>query len=523
MPDSTTPPESLTRPVKRAGRSINLIIQVVLFVIVILSANYLSCARHQRYDLTERQDFTLAKTTTQFLTSNKVQERKFPIKIIGVIRRNSPHFNRIYNLLDEYKRVGGDAIDLEIIDPIRQTDRTLEIENAYKQPYTEDIIIVDGRMNKKTEPSENTSSDTPATSEPLNATNAQQKLNAHVRAQRVSDLFLRNRQNNIIAWQDEDMITSSLIGAIEGTPRRIYFAADKTNLEANEGDPVWQNLATLLWQQNILLTPLRLAETEKLPENAEGFALIGPQYDLNPREIKVLTEYWDRPQSSLLITLDPKIKLPNLKVFLRNYGITPRNDRIMTVKNGENLSNVHAVFSRGMEITEFIGGKSTIFEGFTSSLEVSEDDDSLINRRIRPLSLVQAVNGWWGETRYDKETIQYDKEEDSAGKVHLAAAVLRGKATSDETANLVSRMVVIANTDFLSTRKTRPEQADFIRSSVNWLVGREELIGIGPKKLHRHKITLLDAHDAFISKVVLIFIPLAFLLTGLIIWNIRRA
>ena len=84
-------------------------------------------------------------------------------------------------------------------------------------------------------------------------------------------------------------------------------------------------------------------------------------------------------------------------------------------------------------------------------------------------------------------------------------------------------MVIIGNTDFLASRKTRPEQADFIKSSVNWLIGREDLIGIGPRKLHQHKITILDAHNSFITQVVLIFLPAGALLMSLIVWNMRRA
>lgn len=522
MSESESSSTTATRPVGRVGRSVNVIIQVVCFVIVVVAANYLSCARHQRYDLTERHDFSLSNTSEQFLESDAVQKRKTPLKVIAVIRRTSPHYSRVFNLLEEYHRVGGDQIELEVIDPIRQTDRTLEIENTYKQPYTEDMIIVDGRSEESSDADAPNPEAPPAKKE--TKTSAAQKLTAHVRMQRVSSLFLQDKRGKITAWQDEDVITSSMIGAIEGVPRRIYFAADKVNLEAAKGeDPAWQNLAHLLWQQNILLTPIRLAETTSIPKDAEGFALIGPQYDLNPREINVLREYWDRQKSSLFITLDPKVELPNLKVFLRSYGITPRKDRIMTRKDGQTVSNVHALFARGAEITDFLGGKSTIFEGSTSSLEVMENDEGLINRRIRPLSLVQAAEGYWGESRFDQDNIQYNKEEDTAPPLHLAAAVLRGRATSDETAQLVSKMVVISNTDFLDTKKTRPEQSDFIKASVNWLVGRDELIGIGPKKLHRHKITLLDAHDTFISRVVLIFLPLASILTAMIVWNMRRA
>ncbi|MEJ6571824.1 MAG: Gldg family protein [Akkermansiaceae bacterium] len=534
MSDSS-PSTPATRPVRRIGRSINVIIQVVLFIIAVIAANYLSCGQHKRYDLTERQDFTLSDFSSKYLKSDAVQKREKPIQVIAVIRRSSPHYSRMYNMLDEYKRLGGDAVNLEFVDPIRQTDRTLEIENTYGQSYLEDMIIVDGRgIEPKPKPvsadsvntdeskvTESVKTDKPPAEKPV--ASEKQKQSAHVRTVRISDLYLQDDKRNIVAWQDEDVITSTFIGAIEGVPRKIYFAADKVNLEDNDGDPAWQVLAEMLWQQNILLTPIRLSETQSIPEDAQGFALIAPQYDLNEREIKVLAEYWDRQQAAIFITLDPKIKLDNLRIFLRSYGVTPRNDRIMSVHNEQTLSNVQSLFSRGAEINNDLGGKSTIFDGSTCSLEVRENDDQLLNKRIHPVALIEASTGWWGETRYEEENPEFNKEEDTAAPLYLSAAILRGQATSDDTANLVSKMVIIANTDFLSNKKTRPEQADFVKSSVNWLVGREDLIGIGPKKLYRHKITILDAHNSFISKLVLFFLPAAALLASLVVWNMRRA
>ena len=64
----------------------------------------------------------------------------------------------------------------------------------------------------------------------------------------------------------------------------------------------------------------------------------------------MLKQYWDRQQSALLVTLDPTAKLDNLRIFLRSYGITARNDRIITVKDGQTLSNAQCLFSRGSEI-----------------------------------------------------------------------------------------------------------------------------------------------------------------------------
>lgn len=528
MPDSSKNKSSV-RPIRRTGQTINVIIQISLFLVALLAANYLSCTNHQRYDLTEKSDFTLSDTSEKFLTSQAIQDRESPLRVFAVMRRTSPHYSRIYHLLDEYQRIAGDAIMLEFVDPLRQTDRTLELEAIYGIKYIEDMIIIDGFSQSEEVADSAQLDDTSVSNSELGESEAQQtknpkrKRSRHLRAVRVSDLYLQGDDQNIIAWQDEDIITSNFIRAIEGSPRKIYLAADKMNLGAVDGEPAWIVLTRILLEQNIELSPVRLAEIDAIPEDAEGFALIGPRYDLTKKELKILSDYWDRQQSAILVTLDPRAKLDNLRIFLRSYGITPRNDRIITVKNDETLSNVESVFSRGAEINTQLEGKSTVFEGPSCSLEVSENDDRLLNKRIQPIALAQAVSGWWGETRLDQQYPVWNPEEDHGQPLYISAAIIRGQATSDETANLVSKMVVIGNTDFLATRKTRPEQADFIRSSVNWLIGREELIGIGPRKLYRHKMTVLAAHNAFITKVVLIFMPAAALLTSLIVWNTRRA
>ena len=505
------------RPVRRIGLGLNVTIQVILFLTVVIAANYLSCARHQRYDLTERKDFTLSKLSQQYLKSSPLQERKEPIHIIAIIRRSSPHYTRIYNLLDEYKRIAGDAIKLELIDPLRQTDKTLEIENTYGHPYTDDVIIIDGRSQLLAK------SEKPKAENNTKQENREQTLSTFLRTAYIKDLYIEDSRRNIVAWQDEDIITSSIIGAIEGEPRKIYYARDKIDLENAGSAPTWKVIGQMLHQQNIQLTPILMAETKSIPKDASGFAIIAPQYDFNEREIKVLQEYWDRQKASLFITLNPKTRLSNLHIFMRNYGISPRYDQVITVQNGQTVSNVQAIFSQGGEINEQLGGKSTIFDGASCSLEIRENDSSLINKRIQAFALVKTIAGWWGETRYKEENPEYNVEEDNLSPLYLAGAVIRGRASSDETSNLVSKMVVIGNTDFLSQNKTRPEQADFVKSSVNWLIGRDELIGIGPKKLFRHKLTILSAHNTFISRLILIFLPAGAILAALIVWNIRRA
>ena len=112
MPDTATSTSS-ARPVRRVGRTVNVIIQISLFVAAVVAANYLSCTNHKRYDLTEKRNFSLSDFSEKFLKGKMLQEHQSPVQAIVVMRRTSPHYSRVYHLLDEYQRIAGDAIKLE--------------------------------------------------------------------------------------------------------------------------------------------------------------------------------------------------------------------------------------------------------------------------------------------------------------------------------------------------------------------------------------------------------------------------
>ena len=111
----------------------------------------------------------------------------------------------------------------------------------------------------------------------------------------------------------------------------------------------------------------------------------------------------------------------------------------------------------------------------------------------------------------------------NATPVHIAAAVVRGLENDDTTTPLTSRMVVVGNTDFLRPENMREEMSYFTNSTINWLIGRESLIGIDPKPVFRKKITIQSVHKSFIDQLILIYLPVTALLIALVIWNSRRS
>lgn len=520
--DTNIESKEKTVSINRLGIGTLAVVQIAFALISVILLNYLSCTNHKRLDLSQNADFSLSSTTTQFLTGENISKRPTPIKFVAVLKQSSPYYLRLRAQLENYERQSNNNIKLEFVDPIRDPDRTQEVSTTYQRNLSEEIILIDARS--ETLDSETSKKD------------AQLDLATHVRSVPVKSLFIeeidRFNERFISTWRDEDLLTSYLLSAIEGKPRRFYFIVDKSQIDAKtQGTPAWKTYQQLLLSQNIQLIPLKIAETQSVPDDAEGLALIGPSFDFDDREIETLRQYWDRNSAAIFITLDPSAKLINLRRFLREYGITPQDDRVISTENGQTLTSTRAFFNQGPLVNRELAFKSTQLDGATASLEVLSDNDRLNIKNIRPFPLIQASEGWWGETKYLEPNPTFDPQEDKGSTadsprqvpVHIAAAVVRGLENDDRTSPLTSRMIVIGNTEFLKPDNMREELTYFVNSSINWLVGREDLIGIGPKPVNRQKITLLSAHKSFIDQIILIYLPVFSLFIALVLWNSRRS
>jgi len=501
------------RSVARFSLSAKALFQLCLILLITVFANFLGCTEHQRFDLTKKADFTLSKTTKQLLRGQLLEGRKEHIKLIAVVKTSNPHYFRIRALLDEFQRVGKGRVTMEFVDPIKNLDRTQELANTYDHTFTEEAIFIDARQSTNVEQTD---------------TEIAQSIANHVRYLPITKLYIsdldRYNKEIVVGWQDEDSLSTAILSAIEGKPRRFYFLFDKSQIDAHgEEQAPWKTLKSLMQRQNIALTELRLATTDRIPDDAEGLAIIAPRYDLDDRELSVISEYWDRNSSSIFITLDPSAELYKLRSFLRSYGITPRNDRIITRNKDRTLTSARTVMIQGPKVTKQLGEKPSQMDGPSCSLEVRYDDDKLINRRIAAFPLIRAAKGWWGETKYKETDPEFDYKEDNDTPLYLAAAVVRGKENEDTTVELTSRLIVISNTEFLTPTNMREEMTDFLNNSFNWMVGRETLLGNGPKPVFRQKLTIQPKHQSQLNLTVYIILPAITLLLAFITWYSRRS
>jgi hypothetical protein len=86
-------------------------------------------------------------------------------------------------------------------------------------------------------------------------------------------------------------------------------------------------------------------------------------------------------------------------------------------------------------------------------------------------------------------------------------------------------MVVVSNATFVQDKAlTQDQQAlDFVSGSINWLVNREELIGIAPKVATSLTFSLSPEALRGLRWVILLLFPLIPAVIGATVWWQRRA
>ncbi|MDP9253803.1 MAG: hypothetical protein M3O66_02500, partial [Verrucomicrobiota bacterium] len=88
-----------------------------------------------------------------------------------------------------------------------------------------------------------------------------------------------------------------------------------------------------------------------------------------------------------------------------------------------------------------------------------------------------------------------------------------------------SRMVVVSNATFVQDNAiTQGQQAlDFVSASVNWVMNREQLIGIAPKVPKTLTFSLDENALRNIRWLILVLLPLIPAIFGFAVWWQRRA
>src|ERR1700736_3926068 len=491
----------------------NLLIQLILIFFLVSAVNWLGFRHYKRWDVSRDQKYALSDKTKRFLDTIKGK-----VRVTVFFAPNTPISTDVANLLTEYQYAAKGKVDIENIDPQRNLSRAKEMFDKYKVVSDESLLVIDYDGRNKT-------------------------VKASEMAEMDASGVAFGEPPRVTIFKGEQAITSAMIDLVEGKKNTIGYVTGHKEppiAESPQASPMLAQqqqpaspisiLKTFIENENIKFQELNLFNEPQIPAEIKTVMIVGPQYDLSDREMKMLRDFWAK-QGRILLLLDPSVKTPKLTAFLNELGVKINDDRLMAfVRTGiEELALIRDVYARFLgnsPITKRLADVRAVFFGGSSSIALDPDRVRAANIQVQPL--LEAEKGYFAEKDYnttDQNKLQNDAKNSGEAVLTIGASVEKGGSADERVQMNSSRMVVVSNSTFVQNNAlTQDQQAlDFISGCANWLLSREQLIGIAPKIPKTLTFSLNEDALWSLRWMILVLMPLAFVVLGTAVWWKRRA
>lgn len=444
---------------------------VGIFIIVTL---FLNSMKGIQWDLSENKKYSLSEQTISIL--NKLdKEVKITMFTGGGSADDGIMYRDIRDLLNEYKKRSS-RIVFEEVDPNRDPAKAQQYQ--IDQPG---IIVFE--MGEK-----------------------QKKVYSY-------ELFMSGQAQGSYFFMGESKFTQSINSMISDVRYPIYFLTGHNEMQSAQ----IALFRSSLEGENYEIKDLNLYREGQIPADAQAVFILGPQTDLDPREVELLKEYVSG-EGKLFIALGYSNNMQNMKNLDDLLAtVNVKNEKAVVIETGRTLYN------NPLTIVP-----ETQFHTITNDLA---DQDRVVVLPVALAFSTQAGNPDWkansllktsdrayGETDMSQLTSNNPKQDgtDPKGPLDLAFAVMNKDNRP--------KAVVIGNAQFLQDQILMEQgNRDFALNSVNWMQEQTEQVTIRPREeaaLQQAFIMPNKASAIFYGTVVIF--PLAILALGGVIWWRRR-
>ncbi len=488
----------------RRSAGLQNLLTFVLLTFILLALNYLAFKHYVHKDLSESQLYTLSPKTIDVL-----KKLDSPVTIYTFLdEKAAGQVQQITTLLKEYQQKGGKNVAMENIDPAYDIARATALQNKLHFDGADHLVIF-----------------------------VYKDKNRFVKE---DDLFDINPMTGQVgAFKGEQQFTSALLSLIEGKASKVYFTEGhgEHSLQNSQTANGYALLEASLKNENIETSNLNLASKGEVPTDADAVVIAGPAISFSLIEAQSLEKYLDG-NGKLLILLDPYVT-SGLEDLFKKYGLKYDNDLVlyramtttgsqMTVplaliyEGGFSSHPITAKFSQNKLQLQIVGARSLSL--VTDEKGQHSPKDNLL------LQTDPNAFGWVNNTAtstgsmLDFKDRTYDKATDIAGPVTVAAAY-DGGTTIDPNSKatlLATRIVMIGSSKFLANDAAETVGINFFTNSINWLVKKDAVLDISPKKPQEYGISLSPMQMRTLLWCALIFIPGAALILGIFTWFSRR-
>ena len=505
LPTADVPVDAVPR-IQRWRIGINVFIQLLLLLALLGLVNYLASRHFKQWDYTFDRKFTLAPSTVEYLKKVAV-----PIKITALTVRGSEAEKDLSALLQQYKETMKGRVEVKVID----TRRDVQAYESFKaQLFKSRLTVETNGLLVQTD----------GTGKGKDGQNAYKFITED------SMYAVDPVKKTATAFKGEGLLNAAIRGITDvNRPTVGIIAGLGTWRQLPDRTSVYNILSEIAGLQNIDLEPFPILQDSEVPPHLESLLWIAAE-DIGEREQAILTKFFETQGHSLMILLNPANRTPNLDKFLTSYGIAPQEDRVLTAKSTAagpvKRFDVDARFLDGSTLTQGIVSQSTLLLDQTRSLKVTTGSEKqrAENIDVKPL-LSPPADVYWGEKDFDEALPVFNAATDNGPPVYLAAAAERGAAKDPRVQVKSSRLIVFGNSAFADPDSINPQNYDFVTRSLNWMLHRDVVApndSATDKSKHRFRIMIKPEQWQRVFWTTTVILPLAALMTGLMVWSSRR-
>jgi ABC-type uncharacterized transport system involved in gliding motility auxiliary subunit len=471
---------------KRSRYGLNSVIMIVIYIGIILLANYLGAIRHLRCDLTASGKFTLSPQTI-----NVIRNLKSPVEAL-VFFPDLPQYRgekrAAQYLLEEY-RFFNRLFSFRFIDP--------ETKPSMARRYR---IRSDGTI-----------------------------------------VFICGKRRRSVTRSVEQEFTGAILEVIGVRAKKIYFLGGHGERDAADSEGNGYSVAKMgLIRDLYKVETLNMTRKPVVPDDCAVLVIAGVRKSIPAEELKALRGYL-RGYGKVLLLIDPTPP-PEIRQLLSDWGLTiPRGHIVVRGAYAVPDHATPAVF-RGnyppMIITQKL---DTTYFPEAASVDLSNELKRVLaavrkgkeNEPVWPLTTVQHDNlvilpallttkESWIENGHGPGDVHREGPL-ALGAMVIARAPLTGESPRKSSEEKLTRLVIIGDSDFASNSHIHNGgNGDLFLNSISWLAEEEHLIDIRPRQHSFRRLIVSERVSSFIRFFSVGLLPLSVLIIGIAIWLRHR-
>ena len=484
-------------------RTVNLVLQAVLFLTLLGGLNYLAGDHAGRFDLTRFRRFTLSAETQSYL-----RDLPRPVHIVVTMNGGTDDPDKpspeVRGLLGEYAHATESNRDGRVTVDYVDVYRDRRAVEKYGVDQADVVLLVCGDKR---------------------------------RALPLGELYqVVDRQRR--SFVGERVVTSAILDVSHPERKRIYFLVGHGELrpDGNEGGDPARGLSGVrdeLRLRNYDVDTLELAREGRIPADASLLVCVAPVSRFTALEEEMLRQYLGPGAGRLILFLAPGTQPGLGSLLLDDWGILVDDDQIMDT-GADNLTEDGDLMIRAIQphpVTHLLFDyQMALRMGPARSVR------PLPGRTVGGLSVVTLAatsTTAWGEVAYRQRGPQSFTEGvdirglqqiDPPGRLGVAVASERVGARGDLPFSVPGgRIVVVGSGDLISNARIVNQGTElFFLGAVDWTVGRDTPLNAPARPIERFQLSLSAAELARLRYLLMLGLPAAFGVLGFGVYLARR-